>query len=270
MAVAMHPASSLSPRYDPDMEERHMSLSSEGRPSAEVAGRAFIRSQFPDALVALVAGSFIRGEDTSTSDLDVMIVTNQADAPYRAAFRAFGWPIEAFVHTPESYRWYFQSDVERRIPSLAAMCSEGIVVTDTDGLAERMRTEARALLVAGPPPLTDLEREDLRYALTEALDDLLGTLDRAEGLFIAHQVAEASVALLLLINNRWIGRGKWMVRALRRFAGQEALRLDAALSTYYRSQDKTELVEFARDTLDRAGGPLFDGFFRSGQRNDPA
>jgi hypothetical protein len=113
-------------------------------------------------------------------------------------------------------------------------------------------------------------RRRRRYALTEAVDDLLGTLDRAEGLFIAHQVAEASAALLLLINNRWIGRGKWMVRALRRFDGQEALRLDSALSAYYRSQDKTKLVEFARDTLEKAGGPLFEGFFRSGRRNDPA
>lgn len=232
------------------------------------AAQAFIRSQFQEAVVAIVAGSVMRGEDTTTSDLDLMIVTRREDAPYRASFRSYGWPIEAFVHTPESYRWYFKSDVDRRIPTLANICVEGIVIRDVGGLADRLRTEARDLIAAGPTPLTNTELEDLRYALTEVLDDLLGTTDPAEGLFIAHGVAEASAKLLLLGNNRWIGRGKWLVRALRRFDEQEARRLDTALSAYYRVEDKSALVRFAQEVLERMGGTTFEGYVRSGRIRD--
>lgn len=245
-----------------------MSHKFERRPGPIDAARAFIESQFPEAEVAIVAGSFMRGEDTPTSDLDLMIVTRRQEAPYRASFRIYGWPIEAFVHTRESYRWYFRSDTDRRIPVLATVCIEGIVLRDVDGLADRMRAEARDLIAAGPPRLSDAEREVLRYALTDVLDDLLGTVDRAEGLFIAHEVAEASAKLLLLINNHWIGRGKWLIRALRRFDEQGAQRLEAALSAYYRTEDKSGLVAFARSTLEQAGGPVFEGFYRSGRRSD--
>lgn len=266
--VSTHPESTLSSQYGLDMPEQRINRQPKGRRSPEDAGRAFIRSRFPDALVAIVAGSFIRGEDTTTSDLDVMIVTEREEAPFRESFRAFGWPIEAFVHTPESFPVYFRSDVARRTPTLATICAEGIVVADAGGLAERITAQAGALIAAGPPPLSELEREEFRYGLTEALDDLLGTEDRAEGLFIAHQVGEMSATLLLLINNRWIGRGKWLVRALRQFDEGEALLLEAGLSAYCRAGDKSSLADFARATLERAGGPIFEGFYRSGHRHD--
>jgi hypothetical protein len=248
--------------------EGRMSRHSDERMSPVDAAQAFIELQFPESIVAIVAGSFMRGEDTPTSDLDLMIVTHREGAPFRASFRAFGWPIEAFVHTPESYRRYFQSDVDRRIPALPTVCIEGIVLRDADGLADRIRAEARDLIADGPPPLTEAEREDVRYALTDSLDDLLGTMDAGEEKFIAHEVAEISAKLLLLVNNRWIGRGKWLVRALRRFDEQAALRLDAVLSAYYRDQDKSALIAFARETLEAAGGPVFEGYYRSGRTQD--
>src|SRR5450759_4765760 len=87
----------------------------------------------------------------------------------------------------------------------------------------------------------------------------------AAGSFIR---GEASAILLLLINNRWIGRDKWVVRALRRFDERHAMRLDKALSEYYGTGDKTALVAFARDVLEKAGGPVFEGFYRSGRRSE--
>jgi hypothetical protein len=245
-----------------------MSHGSSDRMSPPVAARAFVEAEFSEAQVAIVAGSFMRGEDTPTSDLDLLIVTDRQEAPFRASFRAFGWPIEAFIHSGESYNWYFRSDREARIPTLATICAEGIVVRDTDGLASRLKEEARVLLAAGPPPLSATELEDWRYALTDCLDDLLGTEDASEGRFIAHQVAEESAKLLLLINHRWIGQGKWTVRALRRFDQHEAQRLDHALSRYHGAGDKTALVAFAQDVLAKAGGLLFEGYYRAGRRSD--
>src|SRR5690606_22539116 len=112
------------------------------RPSGEEAAQAFIEQHLPDASAALLAGSVTRGEDTITSDLDLVIVVERPEAPYRESFRAFGWPIEAFVYTSRTYSEWFAKDAARRRPSLPQMCAGGIVLRDTDGLAVRMKNEA--------------------------------------------------------------------------------------------------------------------------------
>ena len=80
---------------------------------ALTAAEKFINSQFPDCLVAFLAGSVVRGEATETSDLDIVVVTDKIDNAYRESFYQFGWPIEAFVNTKESYRDFFNQDKER-------------------------------------------------------------------------------------------------------------------------------------------------------------
>ena len=60
-------------------------------------------------------------------------------------------PIEAFVHTEESVGIFFESNLERRRPTLQSMCAEGIVLKDAHGKAAQIQNEARMALEAGPP-----------------------------------------------------------------------------------------------------------------------
>jgi hypothetical protein len=145
------------------------------------------------------------------------------------------------------------------------MVDEGIVVRDTDGLAERIKEQARALLDRGPEPLSAAEIEDRRYGLTDILDDFAGCEDPAEGIFIAAELAEQSANLILLVNRSWIGRGKWVLRALRRFDPTLAIRLRDGLLVYSRDGDKRPLIRFAQEALDFVGGSLFEGYIRHAQ-----
>jgi hypothetical protein len=124
-----------------------------GRPDGTTAALGFIADCFPDALVALLAGSVTTGRATANSDLDLVLLTHRPEAPYRETFHAYGWPIEAFVYTPTTYQEWFAADRQRRRPSLPTMCATGIVLQDTAGLAEQVQRDARALLKAGPEPL---------------------------------------------------------------------------------------------------------------------
>jgi hypothetical protein len=228
------------------------------------AAEAFVVERFPDARAAIVAGSVIRGEGTATSDLDLVLVVDHEDAPFRASYRYRNWPIEAFVHTDRSYERYF--DVERGRPSLAVMIDEGVVLRNVDRAADRAREAARAALDAGPAPLSEEALEDWRYSLTDLLDDFLGGERRDEGIFIANRLAVEAADLLLLLHRQWHGDGKWVPRALTRYNPEISQRLTEALDVYYRFDDKAPLVVFAEEVLNEAGGRLFEGYYRAGTR----
>lgn len=231
------------------------------------AGRTFVEQRFPECLAAFVAGSFLRGEATPTSDLDIVVIAENEDAPYRESLRAYSWPIEVFVHTQESLQTYFAEDLERRRPSLVLMCSEGVVVCDRDGLAHRIKEEATALIERGPEPFTSEEIMRLRYAITDLLDDFLGCDRFEEGMFIAHDLAADTADLLLAYNRKWTGSGKWVPRALKRFDPELARQLTDALTAYYQTERKEDLVQFVDGVLDLVGGRLFEGYRSAGKRD---
>src|SRR5689334_15400538 len=97
------------------------------------------------------------------------------------------------------------------------MCAEGLVLRDRDGLAERIKAEARDWLARGPEPLTPREIREARYALTDRLDDFIGATRPEEGMFAAQELATLAAEFVLAAQRAWSGRGKWLIRALRRF-----------------------------------------------------
>lgn len=225
--------------------------------------RRFVEERFPNAHVALVGGSVIRGEATSTSDLDIVLIDDQEDAPLRASYVYEDWPIEVFVHTEESLPEWIAKDGKRQRPSMAMMVAESVPIRGNEVLVDRMKEIARALLEHGPERLTPEGLEDWRYSLTDLLDDFLGADDLNEGMFVANDLAVEIANLSLLLHGRWLGSGKWVPRALTRLDPSLTSRLTDALKTYYRTEDKRLLIALADETLNRAGGRLFEGYYRS-------
>lgn len=219
---------------------------------------AFIEAYFPECDVAFLAGSVVRGEATATSDLDIVVLTGREAAPYRESFLWEGWPIEVFVHNEPSLFDYFDRGA---MPILQQMCVESIVLRDRDGTtAKRVKEEARRRLDAGPEPLAAEELDALRYSVTNILDDFSGSTSEGEDYFIAQELASECVRLVLLTNRRWLGHGKWTLRALRRFDPFLADQLTAALTEFYKSGDKVGLSAFAEAALLPVGGRLFEGY----------
>src|SRR5688572_21616157 len=67
----------------------------------EVA-KDILQKRFPKALFGFVAGSFHRGEATTTSDIDLVIIFEKLEFAWRESFMFEDWPVEAFVHDPET------------------------------------------------------------------------------------------------------------------------------------------------------------------------
>ena len=65
--------------------------------------------RYPRSDVIFLAGSLVRGGGTATSDLDLVVVFERLPSAYRESFQFRQWPVEAFVHDPETLR-YFSSE----------------------------------------------------------------------------------------------------------------------------------------------------------------
>lgn len=218
-----------------------------------------VRTKCLSCEAAFLAGSVVRGEETATSDLDVVVFDSSVTASYRESFIYKEWPIEWYVHNLSSYQAFYKSDCERARPSLPKMVSEGYILCDT-GMARELQEEANILLKKGPEPWSEDDVTLKRYFLTDVFDDFIGATDRGEEMCCAAALADQVHEFILRTNQQWIGSSKWMVRALRKYDPKVAERFVQVFDHYYQTREKEAVISFVNDVLQPYGGRLFDGF----------
>ncbi|MDW0115263.1 nucleotidyltransferase domain-containing protein [Sporosarcina saromensis] len=223
------------------------------------AAKRFVDEYFPHCQAAILAGSVVRGEATTTSDLDIVIFDKHVQSPYHESHIDYGWPIEVFVHTLTSYKTFFLADAERARPSLPKMVAEGIVLVDA-GILSSIKNEACELLNNGPVPWSAETILTKRYMLTDMLADLIGSKNGAEALFIANTLAEAIHEFVLRTNCQWIGSSKWIVKALKQYDEVFAKRFTDAFDLFYKTGDKHGIILLVDEVLKPHGGRLFEGY----------
>jgi hypothetical protein len=224
------------------------------------AATDLVRHRFPHALAAFLGGTVLSPARTPTSDLDIVVVRPDGET-YRETVRHHGWPVELFLSTPVTYERILGREVAARRSPLAHMVGRGAIIVDSDGTAARLQAEAAELLRQGPPPVSAEHVEDLRYGLSDLLDDLTGATDVDESTAIATRVFTETALLALTLHGAWLGTGKWLARHLR--AADPGLHdtLMAAFRTAV-AGEKAALTEVTGEVLDRAGGRLMEGYRR--------
>ncbi|MGW1150380.1 nucleotidyltransferase domain-containing protein [Streptomyces rubiginosohelvolus] len=230
----------------------------------EVA-RAFVLERHPDALAAFLGGSVLTSRRTARSDLDVVVLLGGPPAPYRESLRYRDWPVELFVHTEDTWHSFVTPEIAQRKSPLLWMCADGALLLDADGTGARMAETAKRLAAAGPPPVTGTALEDARYALTDLLDDFGAVTDAGERLFVVAELVRRTGELALLTRGTWLGGGKWLARRLEPVAPDLAARLDEAAQAALRGAPEG-LTALVMEVLDAAGGPVWEGYRRSGPR----
>lgn len=233
------------------------------RPDPVTAAHAVAEDRYPEASAAFVGGSALRGEGTPTSDLDMVIISTEPPAPYRETFAHMGWTVEAFVHSERTLRIFSDRDEANRIPVLARIATEGEIVRDSDGVAQRLRSEMVARLDTGPEPLSHAELDRLRYEVTDALDDLADSRPGLERIVVAADVMELLGRVVLTTHSEWWGQGKWMVRRIGVVDQELAIRLQTALRRSV-SDDASDLIALAEELLEPLGGRLLHGYRADG------
>ncbi|HUX05560.1 MAG TPA: nucleotidyltransferase domain-containing protein [Acidimicrobiales bacterium] len=229
------------------------------RINALESARSIVADRFPDALVAVLAGSSADGTATATSDLDIVVLLDGPPAPYRETIRVEEIPVELFVHTSDSQLYWFERERSEGRCTLAHMLATGVALTGPE--TETTQAQARRWVAQGPEPWTTEQLEQRRYALTDALEDLVGASDPDERDAVAGQVLLMTAELALSLRGSWQGRGKWVVRQLRSADAVLAKELLLAHREAVATGRVAHLVSRSETVLGEAGGPLKEGFF---------
>lgn len=246
----------------------HWTMTSDALQTAE----RLVRERLPEARAAWLGGSAATGSMTATSDLDITVLLASTPAPFRESLTVAGQPVELFVHTEESLKFFSEQDRRRRRPTMLRLVGTSIVVVDdSSGVGGRLREEFNRLDRAGPPALTAEELDTARYAVTDLLDDLRA--GGPEALSIAATLWCETAELLLGAHARWSGTGKWLLRELRALDADEGTHhAEALLSGLAATSrgDTTVMQAAVTAALAAVGGPLFDGYRRTGGLPSPA
>lgn len=228
------------------------------RIQAITAAQSFIHEKFSGCDMAFLAGSAARGEETKTSDLDIVIFDANKET-YRESFVMFGWRIETFVHNWKSYLEQFEVDRDNGRPILANMLFECIIIKD-GGSAEKIKEQAGVYLSKGPTPLSEEYISASRYFIYDLLDDIIDSQNHEEALITINTLSLQLADFILRVNRQWSGRGKGLSRALKKYDQELCEQYFNALNRYYQNKDKQALVEFVNQIYQPLGGQLFEGF----------
>jgi len=228
------------------------------------AARAFVAAHFPDCLAAILFGSVARGEQTATSDLDIIIVTHEDISPYRMSYREYGWLIEVFVGSRKYNEEKIRNFRGRHSPSFLTSYAEGVILKDQLGFAQELQDQAIAILERGADALITEEIDTYRSVITDWLDNFVDSKSYEESLFIAYDLAAKAGEFLLAYNRKWTGDRKWLYRALRKLDLELADRLVEELKIFYQTGNKEGLVKVVDSVLNLVGGKLYEGYSRIG------
>lgn len=221
-----------------------------------------IRSQrYADALVVFAAGSFVRGEATAFSDLDLVVVYESLSNAYRESFRFEGFPVEAFVHDSQTLHYFFvEVDRPSGVPSLPQMVKEGLEIPDSNAFSRSLKALATSVIDMGPPVLTPEDDRNLRYGITDLLDDMRAPRSYAELVATGGQLYQALANYYLRKNGLWSAKGKSIPRVLARVDSGLSLRYGESFETLFRRGDVSAVVALAEELLQTHGGLLFEGY----------
>ena len=217
-------------------------------------------SRYPDGRVLFLAGSIVRGEGTPHSDLDLVVIFDKLPNAYRESFHFQGFPVEAFVHDPETLNYFlFEVDRPTGVPSLAQMILEGIELPEPNEVSQSLKQLAASVLEMGPPELSDEEVLKLRYNLTSLVDDVRQPRSRDELLASGAELYEALVDYYFRSNNCWSAKGKAIPRILKRADGDLCLRFSNSFEELFSKGQSEKVIALVEELLETNGGLLFDG-----------
>jgi|GEM_PF-262551 GNAT superfamily N-acetyltransferase/predicted nucleotidyltransferase len=232
------------------------------RQSPYIVAEQLLSSRYKGADVAFVAGSFRRGEATESSDIDLVVIFPKLEKAYRESFIYNDWPIEAFVHDPETLNYFFwEVDAKDGTPSLPYMVVEGQPIPESHPLVYSLKSLADRVLDSGPPLFSEDQLRNARYGIGDLLDDLKSPRNTFEEKTIVAKLHEQLGDFWFRAQGRWSASGKHIPRRMSKLDEMFGEKWAAAFSSAFAGQS-SNLIQLTEDILNQYGGVLFDGYHR--------
>lgn len=215
----------------------------------------------PESDSLLLAGSIIRNEGTKYSDLDIVVIYKSMPKAYRESFIYDGVLVETFVHDPETVDYFLNKfDKCNSSSTLAQMIVEGIEIPYSTPLLREIKKEANKYILAGPNKLNKQNIDNMRYAITNLIDDIRDSKNEPELLGTMSSLYTSLSDFYFKANGCWAGSDKYISRLLKKYDVNLEKKFFDAFSTAIRDVNIDKVIEIAEDILKPFGGFLFDGY----------
>lgn len=232
--------------------------------SAIATAKQIFETRYKDATVAFCAGSFIRGEATESSDIDLVVLFPKLEFAWRESFVFNGWPVEAFIHDPDTLRYFFSEvDIPSGVPSLPNMVAEGIQVPVECVDGTTFKTLAKELLDKGPAPLSDDADHNIRYTITDLVDDLRNPRSKSEAIASGVRLYEVLADYYFRSLKVWSASGKSIPRRLRTVDAEMARKFENGFEALFSNGLTDDVISLAQELVAPYGGFNFDGYKRT-------
>jgi len=218
------------------------------------------KQKYPEADVIFLAGSVVRGEGTKTSDLDIVVVYDSLPNAYRDSYHFGGWPVEAFIHDPQTLEYFIRKDASSGVPTMSAMLSEGIELPLPSELSQRLKQRAKETLLAGPPLWKAKDIDSSRYLISDLIEDIKAPRTRSEMYATASQLYNAISNHYLRSQGLWSAKGKTIPRRLHKIDDAFAERFEGAFESVFAQGQLESVIALAMDVIAANGGFLFEGY----------
>ncbi len=227
------------------------------------AAKDLFETRYQGASAILVAGSVVRGEASTYSDLDLVVLYPSVRAAYRESFTHKGWPVEAFIHDLETLRYvFYRVDQPDGHSTLCEMVKEGLEVPEPCRATIEAKDLASEVLKAGPPSLKFEEIEDRRYNISELLDDLRDPRSRHELNAAAARVYHELADFYCRSRGGWTSAGKGLLKRMKTLDPTMARRYSEAFDQLFQHGLPAAVINLGEEMLAPYGGFLFDAYRR--------
>ena len=216
--------------------------------------------RYPSASVLFCGGSVVRGQGFPSSDLDVVVIFAHVENAWRESLLFEGWPVEVFAHDSETLAYFVAEDGKRRIPSLAHMISEALVIPTITPLSQDIQLWARGVLAARPEVPSSASLAEDRYWLTDTLHDFRDDRSARELRAIACKLYPRLCRFVLETRGHWLGSEKMLPRLVEQAAPELGEAIEGAFERFFTTGDRSDALRVAQQILEPFGGELFDGF----------
>ena len=228
-----------------------------------------IENRYKGAEVIFLAGSVGRGEATSFSDIDIVVVYPKIEKAYRESFYHLEWPVEAFVHDPETLKYFFyETDRPTGSSTLAEMVYDGIATPQATPFSEGLKKMAADVLLSGPPELSRSDIEDRRYHISERIDDLRDPRSKHELLAAASFMYGELADYYFRSRNEYSATGKAILKRMKKSDPVFYRRYTEAFDQLFTVGQAGKVIELAEELLAPQGGLLFDQYRRDAGANE--
>ncbi|OSP54910.1 hypothetical protein BV911_10215 [Pseudoruegeria sp. SK021] len=205
----------------------------------------------------------MRGEETASSDLDLVVVFDRVETAKRQSFTFMDWPVEAFMHDVQTLE-YFMKNVDRPtgVPSMSNMVNDGVEIPENSDVGLFVKAMAKQVLEAGPAPWEQAEREASRYAISNLVEDIRAPRNPDELRAVLAELYTVLATHYCRSQTQWAAKGKAIPRRLLKLDPTFHRQFTTAFETAFSTNETAAVIRLSQDVLRPDGGGLFDGYRR--------